>query len=96
MLLNAPASAAIGIVRVLGPARVISGGSIADGTLLATTATTARAKAAVAATTDTMSGSATDALVGSFVMGMALADGTSGNAMLMLVNPMGAIPTTAA
>lgn len=96
VLLNAPASAAIGIVRVLGPARVISGGSIADGTLLATTATTARAKAAVAATTDTTSGSATDALVGSFVMGMALADGTSGNAMLMLVNPMGAIPTTAA
>lgn len=97
VLLNAPATAAIGIVRVFGPARVIAGGNIADGSLVATTATTARAKAAVAGTVAGGAGDpSNDALVGSFVMGMVLADGTSGALMPIFVNPMGAIPTTAA
>lgn len=97
VLLNAPASGAIGIVRVLGPARVISSAGIADGSLIATAATSARAKAAVAAVVNTSdAGGASDPVIGSFVMGMALADGTTGNLMSILVNPMGAIPTTAA
>lgn len=74
----------------------MSSATIADGALIATTATTARAKAAVAATMDTTSASASDPLVGSFVMGMALADGSSGALMSVFVNPMGAIPSTAA
>ena len=96
VLLNAPASAAIGIVRVFGPCRAMGGATLADGALVATAATTARVKAAVAATTDTTGASSTDPLVGSFVMGMALADGASGSLMSIFVNPMGAIPTTAA
>ena len=96
VLLNAPANAAIGIVRVFGPCRVMSSATIADGALIATTVTTARAKAAVAATMDTTSASSSDPLVGSFVMGMALADGASGSLMSVFVNPMGAIPSTAA
>jgi hypothetical protein len=97
VLLNAPASAAIGIVRVFGPCRVMAGATIADGAIVATTATTARAKAAVASTVNTSDGgSSTDPVVGSYAMGMALGDGASGSLMSIFVNPMGAIPTTAA
>lgn len=96
VLQNAPASGAIGIVRVFGPSRAMGGATLADGALVATAATTARAKAAVTATTDTTSASSTDALVGSYAMGFALADGASGSLMSIFVNPMGAIPTTAA
>lgn len=97
VLLNAPGSGAIGIVRVLGACSVIASAPIADGTLIATTVTTARAKAAVAATVNTSdAGGASDPVIGSHVMGMALADGTTGNLLPIFVNPMGAIPTTAA
>lgn len=90
VLQNAPASGAIARVRVQGVSKIIAGGTIADGSLVATTATTARAKAAVVGT---VSGSNT---TGSYAMGMLLADGTSGNATTMLIQPMGLIPHTAA
>lgn len=90
VLQNAPTSGAAAIVRRRGRSLVVAGGTIADGSLLATTVTTARAKAAVAGT---VSGSN---VVGSFVMGMALGDGTSGNNMLMDVHPSGVVATTAA
>jgi hypothetical protein len=97
VLLNAPASAAIGIVRVFGPCRVMGGATLADGALVATAATTARAKAAVASTVNTSdAGGAADPVIGSFAMGMALGDGASGSLMSIFVNPMGAIPSTAA
>lgn len=97
VLLNAPGSGAIGIVRVLGACSVIASTGIADGALIATTATSARAKPAVAAVVNTSdAGGASDPVIGSHVMGMALADGTTGNLMPIFVNPMGAIPTTAA
>lgn len=90
VLQNAPASGALAIVRRRGRSLVVAGGTIADGSLLATTATSARAKVAVAGT---VSGSN---VVGSYVMGMALGDGTSGNTMLMDVHPSGVVATTAA
>lgn len=97
VLLNAPASAAIGIVRVFGPCRVMSSATLADGAIVATAATSARAKAAVAGTVAGGAGDpANDALVGSFAMGRALGDGSSGALMSIFVHPMGAIPTTAA
>jgi len=97
VLQNAPASAAIAIVRRRGPSRVVAGASIADGALLAVQVTTGRAKAAVACTVAGGAGDpANDALVGSFCMGMALSDGASAAAMMIDVHPMGAIPTTAA
>lgn len=97
VLLNAPSSGAIGIVRVLGACSVIASTGIADGALIATTVTSARAKPAVAAVVNTSdAGGASDPVIGSFVMGLALADGTTGNLMPIFVNPMGAIPTTAA
>lgn len=97
VLQNAPASGAVAIVRRRGPSRVVGGATLADGALVATQATTARAKAAVASTVAGGAGDpANDAVVGSFCMGMALGDGTDGNAMMIDVHPMGAIPTTAA
>lgn len=97
VLLNAPASGAIGIVRVHGICQVIAGGSIADGTTVATTATTARSKAAVAATVAGGGSDPTnDPVVGSYAMGYALSDGTSGALHRIYVCHMGAIPSTAA
>lgn len=97
VLQNAPASGAVARVRVLGVSKVIAGATLADGAVLATAVTTARAKAAVAGTVAGGGGDpANDPLVASFAMGRALSDGTSGAAMTMLVHPMGAVPTTAA
>lgn len=97
VLQNAPASGAVARVRVQGVSKVIAGASLADGAVVATAVTTARAKAAVAGTVAGGAGDPTnDALVGSFAMGRLLADGTDGNATTMLVQPMGCIPTTAA
>lgn len=90
VLINAPASGAIGIVRMHGISYVYAAGTIADGSVVATAATTARAKAVVAGT---VSGSN---VVGSYAMGMTLSDGTAAALMRMFVNYMGAVPTTAA
>lgn len=97
VLQNAPASGAIARVRVQGISKIIAGGTLADGAIVATTVTTARAKAAVAGTVAGGGGDpSNDPCVGSFAMGRLLADGTSGNATTMLVQPMGLIPSTAA
>lgn len=97
VLQNAPASGAIARVRVFGVSKVIAAGTLADGAVVATAATTARAKAAVAGT---VAGGAldptSDPVVASYAMGRLLADGSSGVATTMLVQPLGAIPTTAA
>ncbi len=90
MLQNAPTSGAIARVRVQGISKVIANATLADGDLVATTVTTGRAKAAVAGT---VSGSNA---VGSYAMGRLLADGASGVATTMLIQPQGLIPTTLA
>jgi hypothetical protein len=90
VLQNAPTNGAIARVRVQGISKVIANATLADGDLVATTVTTGRAKAAVAGT---VSGSNA---VGSYAMGRLLADGTSGTATTMLIQPQGLIPTTLA
>lgn len=90
VLQNAPASGAIARVRVQGISKVIANATLTDGALVATTVTTGRAKAAVAGT---VSGSNA---VGSYAMGRLLADGASGVATTMLIQPQGLIPTTLA
>jgi hypothetical protein len=90
VLQNAPTSGAIARVRVQGISKVIANATLADGDLVATTVTTGRAKAAVAGT---VSGSNA---VGSYAMGRLLADGASGVATTMLIQPQGLIPTTLA
>lgn len=97
VLQNAPASGAVARVRVQGVSKVIAAGTLADGAVVATAASSARAKAAVPGTVAGGAGDpANDALVGSFAMGRLLADGAAGAATTMLIQPMGAIPTTAA
>lgn len=97
ILLNAPVQDAIAIVRVFGPVQALAGDTIADGAYCAVEVTNGRMKTAVAATVAGGSGDPTnDAVVGSHVLGFALSDGTTGSLFRMFVNPMGAIPTTAA
>lgn len=91
VLLNAPASGAVAIVRRRGPARVLFEDTSAEGTLIAVAVTTGRAKAAVAGT---VSGSN---VVGSNVMGTALEESTgAGDLALVDIHPMGVQPTTLA
>jgi hypothetical protein len=97
ILLNAPVADAIAIVRVFGPVQALAGDTIADGAYCAVEGTNGRMKTAVAATVAGGAGDpANDAVVGSHVLGFALSDGTTGALFRMFVNPMGAIPTTAA
>lgn len=97
ILLNAPASGAMAIVRVFGPCPALGGDTIADGDYLAVEGTNGRMKPAVAGTVAGGAGDpSNDALVGSHVLGFALGDATAGSTFRMFVNPMGAIPTTAA
>lgn len=89
VLMNAPASGAIAIVRVAGIAPVTAGGSISAGARIATTSS-GTSKAAVAGT---VSGSN---VVGSYTLGIALTAGTAAAQHRVLLAFSGVIPTTAA
>lgn len=91
VLLNAPASGAVAIVRRRGPVRMTFSANVTEGVAIAVTVTTGKAKAAVAGT---VSGSNT---VGSHAMGTALeeASGDDDDALVDL-HPMGLLPTTLA
>lgn len=97
VLLNAPASGAVGIVRRRGPCRVIFSAAVATNTLVAVTATSGKAKSAVTTKCDASGSSATAALTGSFCMGMTLEASTGdADAALIDVHPSGALPGTLA
>lgn len=96
VLQNAPANAAIAIIRVLGKTRVIASGVVAIGSLVATTSA-GKTKVAVAGTVNTSdAGAASDPTIGSFVMGRALSVGATDTQHSIVLHPMGLIPTTAA
>ena len=98
VLLNAPASGAVAIVRRRGPCRVLFSANVTEGTAIAVTVTSGKAKAAVAGTVAGGAGDpSNDALVGSFAMGTALEEATGDDDLALCdLHPMGAIPTTAA
>lgn len=97
VLLNAPASGAVAIVRRRGRCRMLFEAAIAEGVLLAVAATTGRAKTAVNTTCDASGASATAALTGSFIMAQALEESTgAGDLALVDVHPMGCRPGTLA
>jgi len=97
VLLNAPASGAVAIVRRRGLCRVLMEDTSAEGALIAVAVTTGRAKTAVTAKCDASGASATAAITGSFVMGMMLEESTgAGDLALMDVHPSGALPGTLA
>lgn len=97
VLLNAPASGAVAIVRRRGPCRMLFEAAIAEGVLLAVAVTTGRAKTAVNTTCDASGASATAALSGSFIMAQALEESSgAGDLALVDVHPMGCRPGTLA
>jgi hypothetical protein len=97
VLLNAPASGAVAIVRRRGPCRVLFSANVAENVLVAVTVTTGKAKAAVNATADASGASATAALTGSFIMGQTMEEATGDDDLALIdLHPMGCRPGTLA
>lgn len=91
ILVNAPASGAVAIVRRRGRIRALFEGAVTEGVHVAVAVTTGRMKACVAGT---VSGSN---VVGSYSMGVCLEESTgAGDLALIDVQPGGVIPTTLA
>lgn len=98
ILQNAPTSGAVAVIRALGRiTKMISGGSVTAADTVGLTSA-GKAKTAVKGRTDTSdSGGATDPLIGSHTLGVALVSGASdGDAIQVLLCPICAAPTTAA
>jgi hypothetical protein len=95
VLLNAPNTGEIAIVRRRGYAKVTASASINPGVPLATTAA-GLSKSAVTGRTDTSdAGAANDPALGSFVLGRAETAGTNGALHTIYVERLGEIPQTA-
>jgi hypothetical protein len=95
VLLNAPASGAVAIVRRRGPVRVLFSANVAENVLVAVTVTSGKAKAAVTTKCDASGSSATAALTGSFCMGMTLEEATGDDDLALIdLHPSGALPGT--
>jgi hypothetical protein len=97
VLQNAPNTDQAAEVQVDGVSKAVASGVIAAGDLLASDAA-AKLKVAVKGRTDTSdAGAATDPLIGSHVIGVALeAAAADGNRITILLQHMGAVPTTLA
>lgn len=97
VLQNTPSGdGAISIVRVAGISNVIASTTVAVGSTIATTSA-GKSKVAVASTVAGGAGDpSNDALVGSYALGVALTVGATDTAHRVLLQPIGAIPTTAA
>lgn len=95
ILQNKPGSGQAATVAYGGISKAIAGGNVTAGQTLAADATGKLVNAAEAVT-DTTNTSATDALIASNVIGVALASGVSGDVIPVLVLMAGATPTTAA
>lgn len=86
VLLNAPASGAVAIVRRRGPVRMLFSAAVTEGKVIAVEATNGRAKEAVNATANTGTG----VITASFIMGQALEESSgAGDVALVDIHPMG-------
>lgn len=96
ILQDEPAAGKQGVVQTSGFSRAVAGGTFNPGTLLKVTTAGKldTASAAVTATND--GGSATDPLIGSYVVARALDAGADGRIIGVEIIHMGAVPTTAA
>jgi len=93
VLLNAPASGAVAVVRRRGPVRMLAEEAITEGVNIAVAVTTGRAKIATASSANTGTG----VITGSFVMGQALEESSgAGDLFLVDIHPIGAVPGTLA
>ncbi len=98
ILQNAPANGAIGIVRVSGESKMIAGGALATTGVAIASNGSGKAKAAAGATVNTSdAGSASDAVVGSYALGILTSTAAAdGDTVTVIVTHSGAVPTTAA
>lgn len=95
VLLNAPASGAVAIVRRRGPVRVVFSANVAENILVAVTVTSGKAKAAVTTKCDASGASATAALTGSYCMGITMEEATGDDDLALIdLHPSGALPGT--
>ncbi len=93
VLINAPASGAVAIVRRRGRVRMLFEEAVTEGVAVAVAVTTGRAKIAVNALANTGTG----VITGSFIMGQALEEATgAGDLALVDIHPMGCRPGTLA
>jgi hypothetical protein len=95
ILQNDPdASGKAATVAISGVSKIVAGGSITRGVRVASDGS-GKAKTAVAGSVNTSnSGTAADAVVASFTMGHILDTGVTDNIARMLLQPLGAVPTT--
>jgi len=93
VLQNKPGLNQTAVVTVTGVSKLQADGNINAGDLIACSAD-GQAKVAAPGETDTTTPA--DALVGSFVMGMALEDAAAGDIFAANIQLIGAVPTTAA
>ncbi len=92
VLQNKPANGQVAQVRIYGVTKVVAGGAVAKGALVASDAA-GKAKTAVVTTANTTTG----ALTGSHVAGIALQSAAaSGEIIPVALLPMGAVPGTSA
>ena len=95
ILQNKPTTGTVALVVTGGVVPMIAGATIAINDLIKVDSA-GKAGVAVLATVDTTAPSATDAVVGSYVLGRALSAAASGEQFNLLIEKMGAVPTTAA
>jgi hypothetical protein len=95
ILQNKPESGQVASVGFSGVSKAIAGGNIDPGMYVAANADGKLVNAAEAIV-DTQAGSATDPVIGSNVLGIALSSAVSGDIFAVLLTHSGAVPTTAA
>lgn len=96
VLQNNPVAGAAATVAYGGVTKAKAGGSITAGAAVASDANGAVVAATLARTNTSDGGAATDPLIGSNVIGIALAGADSGDIIPVLLTLAGAYPTTAA
>lgn len=95
VLQNKPTSGQVAQIMVQGITKVLCGGTVTAGDLVASDAS-GKAKTAVKATVDSTVSSATDAVVGSAVVGRCITTAANNQIATLLLQAMGAVATTAA
>lgn len=96
VLQNKPESGQAATVAYGGRTKMVAGGNVTAGTP-AKTDSAGKAATASKATVDTSNtGSASDAVVGSNVIGIFLTSGVANDLVEVMLLPLGAVPTTAA
>jgi hypothetical protein len=96
ILQNKPGSGQAATVAYGGISKVVAGGNVTAGMTLAANSSGKLVNAAEAVVNTSDAGGATDAVIASNVVGIALASGVANDVIPMLVLMAGATPTTAA